>query len=162
MNDNGKFVVTLTAGVVMAIVAAVQLALFVTLRSSPTGILDFQGGSYHLWLAVSAATVGLIEAALMFFFFLRRDRNRWPKMPLTTRGRVLAQTNNKLMANPQTPVISDAVQWAQLNPWLLEGQADDRLPTLSNDAGGSPATIRSIVRRSHQLSYKEWSKARHD
>ena len=28
----------------------------------------------------------------------------------------------------QTPTEFDSVSWAQLNPWLVEGQADDRIP----------------------------------
>jgi hypothetical protein len=58
----------------------------------------------------------------------------------------------------------DPVRWALLNPWLLEGQPDDR--ALMNgsvkDSGGTPSVQRSFARRSHQAMFKKWSQARHD
>ena len=58
----------------------------------------------------------------------------------------------------------DSVAWARLNPWLLEGQADHRIPMNGSvkDSGGTPSVQRSIARRSHQLMFKKWSQARHD
>ena len=58
----------------------------------------------------------------------------------------------------------DSVGWARLNPWLLEGQADDRIPMngSAKDSGGTPSVQRSFARRSHQLMFKKWSQARHD
>jgi hypothetical protein len=58
----------------------------------------------------------------------------------------------------------DPVRWAQLNPWLSEGQADDRIPMNGSvkDSGGPPSVQRSFARRSHQAKFKTWSQARHD
>jgi hypothetical protein len=58
----------------------------------------------------------------------------------------------------------DPVRWAQLNPWLSEGQADDRTPMNGSvkDSGGPPSVQRSFARRSHQVMFKTWSRARHD
>lgn len=58
----------------------------------------------------------------------------------------------------------DPVRWAQLNPWLSEGQADDRIPMdgAVKDSGGPPSVQRSFARRSHQRMFKTWSQARHD
>ena len=58
----------------------------------------------------------------------------------------------------------DPVRWAQLNPWLSEGQADDRTPMNGSvkDSGGPPSVQRSFARRSHQAMFKTWSQARHD
>lgn len=58
----------------------------------------------------------------------------------------------------------DLARWAQLNPWLLEGQADDRTPMNGSvrDSGGPPSVQRSLARRSHQARFKKWSQARHD
>jgi len=58
----------------------------------------------------------------------------------------------------------DPVRWAQLNPWLSAGQADDRIPMNSSvkDNGGRPSAQRSFARRSHQSMFKKWSQARHD
>ena len=58
----------------------------------------------------------------------------------------------------------DPVRWAQLNPWLSGGQADDRIPMNGSvkDSGGAPAVQRSIARRRHQTMFKKWSQARND
>ena len=58
----------------------------------------------------------------------------------------------------------DSVRWAQLNPWLSEGQADDRTPMNGSvkHSGGTPSVQRSFARRSHQAMFKKWSQARHD
>ena len=58
----------------------------------------------------------------------------------------------------------DPIRWARLNPWLSEGQADDRTPmdgSVKNN-GGTPSVRRAFARRSHQAMFKEWSQARHD
>ena len=58
----------------------------------------------------------------------------------------------------------DLVRWTQLNPWLVEGQADDRTPMNGSvrDSGEAPSVQRSLARRSHQAMFKKWSQARHD
>ncbi len=58
----------------------------------------------------------------------------------------------------------DPIRWALLNPWLSEGQPDDRTPMNSSvkDSGGTPSVQRSFARRSHQAMFKKWSQARHD
>ncbi|HSE22163.1 MAG TPA: hypothetical protein VLB68_10910 [Pyrinomonadaceae bacterium] len=58
----------------------------------------------------------------------------------------------------------DPVRWAQLNPWLSEGQADDRTPMNGSvtDSGETPSGQRAFARRSHQMMFKKWSQARHD
>ena len=58
----------------------------------------------------------------------------------------------------------DPVRWALLNPWLSEGQPDDRLPVNGSvtDCHGPPSVRRAFARRSHQLMFKRWSQARHD
>ena len=57
----------------------------------------------------------------------------------------------------------DSARWAQLNPWLSEGQADDRTPMNGSvkHSGGTPSVQRSFARRSHQAMFKKWSQARH-
>lgn len=58
----------------------------------------------------------------------------------------------------------DSVRWAQLNPWLSGGQADDRTPMNGSvkDSGGAPSVQRALARRRHQAMFKKWSQARHD
>ena len=70
----------------------------------------------------------------------------------------------------QTPTNSlaqaafDPIAWLLANPWLAEGQADDRTPMNGAvaDSGGSASAQRAFARRSHQLMFKKWSQARHD
>ncbi|HEV8134244.1 MAG TPA: hypothetical protein VGP85_06195 [Pyrinomonadaceae bacterium] len=58
----------------------------------------------------------------------------------------------------------DAALWSLANPWLVEGQADDRPPMDGSvtNSGGTPASRRALARRCHQLNFKKWSQARHD
>jgi hypothetical protein len=58
----------------------------------------------------------------------------------------------------------DPIRWALLNPWLSEGQPDDRIPMNGSvkDSGGPPSVQRSFARRSHQAMFKKWSQARRD
>ena len=58
----------------------------------------------------------------------------------------------------------DPIRWARLNPWLSEGQADDRIPMNGSvkDSGGIPSVQRSFARRSHQAMFKKWSQSRRD
>lgn len=69
-------------------------------------------------------------------------------------------------ANGETssPVEFDPIRWAQLNPWLAEGQADDRTPMDGSvkDSSETPSVQRSFARRSHQAMFKKWSQERHD
>ena len=66
--------------------------------------------------------------------------------------------------NSLTQAQFDPIRWALLNPWLSEGQADDRIPMNGSvkDSGGPPSVQRSFARRSHQAMFKKWSQARHD
>gem|GEM_PF-3486837 len=63
-----------------------------------------------------------------------------------------------------TPQSFDVVAWEKLNPWLTEGQPDDRLPLIGSAANGhgSSSARRSTARRTHQMMFKKWSQARHD
>ena len=58
----------------------------------------------------------------------------------------------------------DSVGWTRLDQWLLEGQADDRIPMNGSvkESGGPPSAQRAFARRSHQAMFKKWSQARHD
>ena len=69
-----------------------------------------------------------------------------------------SETNSPLRAE------FDPVAWALLNPWLSEGQPDDRTPMNGSvkESGGTPSVQRSFARRSHQAMFKKWSQARRD
>ena len=58
----------------------------------------------------------------------------------------------------------DPVRWAQLNPWLSEGQADDRTPMNGSvkDSVGAPSVQRAGARKRHQVMFKKWSQGRRD
>lgn len=66
--------------------------------------------------------------------------------------------------NSPIPAEFDPIRWALLNPWLSEGQPDDRTPMDGSveDSGGTPSVQRSFARRAHQAMFKKWSQARHD
>jgi hypothetical protein len=63
-----------------------------------------------------------------------------------------------------TPAPFDPILWALRNPWLSEGQPDDRRPMNGSVAtnGGTASEHRAFARRSHQVAFKKWSEARHD
>lgn len=62
------------------------------------------------------------------------------------------------------PVAFDQRSWLLANPWLAEGQADDRTPMNGGVAkSGEPASgQRASNRLNHQAMFKKWSQARHD
>ena len=66
--------------------------------------------------------------------------------------------------NSPTQVEFDSARWAQLNPWLSEGQPDDRTPMNGSvkDSGGTPSVQRAFARKSHQAMFKKWSQARRE
>jgi hypothetical protein len=72
----------------------------------------------------------------------------------------------KLTGEINSPKLArfDPIRWAQLNPWLSEGQPDDRKPMNGSfkESGGIASVQRSRARRSHQAMFKKWSQARHD
>lgn len=53
-------------------VAVWQFYLFVTFRNE-TGVVDVQGGTFHLWLAIGLGLIACIVAFLFFSVFLRYD-----------------------------------------------------------------------------------------
>jgi hypothetical protein len=72
--------------------------------------------------------------------------------------------SDKPSINSQTHQPFDPTSWALANPWLSEGQADDRMPMNGSvkNADRTPPEQRAFARRSHQLMFKKWSQARHD
>ena len=156
-----KFVAALISLLAMAIVASRQLFLFTVFRS-PQGFLDLQGGRYHLWLAFSAGITACISGGLMFHFFLRHEKNKWSKVPLAPIRTLL----NAIRDNPPNNSVApaDAKRSVEPNPWLSEGQADDRRPMngFVAESAGTHSAQRAFARRSHQATFKKWSQARHD
>ena len=72
--------------------------------------------------------------------------------------------SDKTSANSLTSAPSDPERWAFANPWLTEGQADDRTPMNGSVAVSdrTPSAHRAFARRRHQLMFKKWSQARRD
>ena len=161
MSYTSKFVAAVIGLLVMAIVASRQLFLFTVFRDAQ-GLLDAQGGRYHLWLAGSASIAACTSAALMFHFFLRRQRIASSTVPLPLIGTLLTAGSGK-QSNLLRPTPLDAIRSSRLNPWLSEGQADDRTPINGTVAerSGSASAQREFARRSHQIMFKKWSQARH-
>lgn len=120
-----------------------------------------QAGHSGLWLT-GAVVIASITAGLMFYFFLRHEDKS-----STTDGFLrpaIASARDALTVTSTTPEPFDIKRWEKLNPWLIEGQADDRMPMLgaASDGNGSLSERRSTARRTHQLMFKKWSQTRHD
>jgi hypothetical protein len=158
MSDLAKFVMALIGLLAMAIVASRQLFLFAVFRN-PLGFLDSQAGRSHLWLSVGAGIAGCIAGGLMFHFFARHEKNKWSKVGMTPTGPLFTSIPNSPASAPFDPI-----RWALANPWLTEGQPDDRTPMDGSvtDSGQTPSGQRSFARRTHQLMFKKWSQERHD
>jgi hypothetical protein len=99
---------------------------------------------------------------MMFGFFQKQLRKRRsqataPSIPEPSPGL------NGNRARSTAPRF-DATKWLLANPWLAEGQADDRNPMNGavSATSGTPAEQRSFARRTHQKMFKKWSQARHD
>jgi hypothetical protein len=60
--------------IAVAAVAVWQFFLFVTFKSSH-GVVDVQGGTIHLWLAIGAALIACLAGFLVFSVFLRYDKS---------------------------------------------------------------------------------------
>jgi hypothetical protein len=58
----------------IAATAIWQFYLFVTFKNSQ-GVVDVQGGTLHLWLAIGAAVVACLAGIFVFSVFLRYDRD---------------------------------------------------------------------------------------
>lgn len=72
---SGKRVLTAVIGVLsIAALASWQFYEFVTFKNSE-GLVDVQGGSLHLWLAIVLALLACVGAFLCFSIFLSYDRN---------------------------------------------------------------------------------------
>ena len=70
--------------------------------------------------------------------------------------------SDKESTNSLTHAPFDPTRWALTNPWLSEGQADDRTPMNGSVAVSdqTPPGHRAFARRRHQLMFKKWSQSR--
>ncbi len=70
-----KSVVGSILGVVVLLAIAIwQFYLFVTFRNTQ-GILDDQGGTLHLWVAIALTVCAFIGGFVVFSLFVRHDRD---------------------------------------------------------------------------------------
>lgn len=69
-----NILIVTTAVAALAAIALWQFYVFVTFKNA-AGVVDIQGGSMHLWLAIGFALAACIGAFLGASFFLRYDRN---------------------------------------------------------------------------------------
>jgi membrane associated rhomboid family serine protease len=60
------------AVIVITAIAIWQFYQFVTFKNA-NGIVELQGGSIHLWLAIAMALFACISGFLVFSIFLRHD-----------------------------------------------------------------------------------------
>jgi hypothetical protein len=161
MSYTSKYVTAVVGLLVMAIVFSRQLFLYTGFRD-PQGLLDPSGGRYHLWLSLAAAVMASIAGALMVYFFSRRSTNELSQAPSALRGEVQPVASESATSN--APAASHSGEWVRVNPWLPEGQSNDRIPADGSvsDSRGTPAGRRTLARESHQLKFKRWSQARSD
>ena len=157
MSYMSKFVVALIVLLLMALVASRQLFLFAVIND-PAG-LSAAAERSHLWLAALAGITACTACLFMFYFFSRHENNKWSKVAMTPTGPLDLNELNSLARAP-----FNAARWAVANPWLAEGEPDDRTPMdgSARNIGGAPSEQRSFTRRTHQLMFKKWSQARHD
>jgi Kef-type K+ transport system membrane component KefB len=62
------------AVMLIAAIAIWQFYLFVTFTNAQ-GVVDVQGGTYHLWWATGAALIACLAGFFVFSAFLRYDRD---------------------------------------------------------------------------------------
>src|SRR6266516_4226564 len=79
---------------------------------------------------------------------------------------VLQPSSSSRLNNVLSPRVSSraAAHWTSTSDWQVEPQADDRIlmdGAVASNAG-SPSARRAFARRSHQINYKAWSRARRD
>jgi hypothetical protein len=162
MNYLTKFVAALVALLALAFIASRQVFLYVVTKD-PSGLSTVAGRS-HLWLAFGAGITACIAGSLMFYFFGRHATNKWSKVQLTPTGPLLTALGGNPFINAPALAPFDPERWAFANAWLVEGQADDRMPMDGSvtDSGETPSGQRAFSRRTHQLMFKKWSQARHD
>lgn len=156
-----KFVAALVAVLAMALIASRQLFLAVV-TSDPSGLSTL--GRSHLWLALGAAILAFLAGFLMFRFFGLHEKMKWSKVELTPPGPLLTALGGNAFINSPAKAPFDAKRWALANPWLAEGQSDDRRPMDGSvsDSGDTSSGQRAFARQTHQLRFKKWSQERHD
>lgn len=151
--------VSVVGFVVMTIAGSRLLYLFISRDSQGFSL----GGINGLWVSIGVTVISCIAGGLMFYSFLHHDRDM---LSQTVRDPIQPATQSLGIDLTQTATSKtfDLIAWEKLNPWLIEGQADDRMPMLGSAGvnNGSASVRRSTARRTHQRMFKEWSQARHD
>ena len=161
MSDMAKFVAALVGLLSMVFVVSWEVFLFDVTRDS-SGVSN--KGISHLWLALGAAITACIAGSLMFHFLSSHDKTKWSKVELTPTGPLLSDLGGYQSINSEAPVLFDAKRWALANPWLSEGQADDRMPIADSvtNSGQTASGQRAHTRLAQQLMFKRWSQTRHE
>ena len=102
MSNLSKFVAGLIGMVLMAIVASWELFMFVVMRD-PSG-LSTAGGRSHLWWAAIASTIACTAGSLMYYFFIRYEKQKWSKVEMTPTGPLLTPLGENPFINPPASV----------------------------------------------------------
>ena len=76
---------------VLGAVAAWQFYLFAVFKNAD-GVVDIQGGTVHLWLAIGAALVVCVAGFFLFSRFLRYDQGN--EIHITSPGRASNDTKD--------------------------------------------------------------------
>ena len=123
----------------------------------------FSEGNHGLWLTVGAMVIASIAGGLVFYFFLAHQDASSKTTGVPVRPGT-ASVRDVVNVKSTIPEPFDIKRWEKLNPWLIQGQADDRMPMrgAAGDGNGSLSARRSTARRTHQIMFKKWSQTRHD
>jgi hypothetical protein len=78
-----KILVAVIALAALAAIAAWQFYLFAVFKDAK-GVVDVQGGTIHLWLAIGIALVVCVGGFFLFSRFLRYDKRN--EMHITSQG----------------------------------------------------------------------------
>jgi hypothetical protein len=84
INQSQKRVLMLIGLGILAAIAAWQFYLFAVFRGAD-GIVDVQGGTIHLWVAIAVGLITCVGAFFLISSFRRYDGRN--EMHITTRGR---------------------------------------------------------------------------
>lgn len=109
--------------------------------------------------------ITLLESLAVTFWLVRPWLSR--HLLTATEESSLTRAGMPIVPSPNPRRVSlsnDRSHWAFVNSWQVASQADDRTPAVINSAplGSGPSARRAFARQNQQVSYKEWSRGRHD
>lgn len=107
---------------------------------------DSQGFSQaSWWLTGGAVLIACIGGGLMLYVSFVRTRISHINQPASPLSRPPRWARLELTVKSPTPGPFDITGWEQLNPFLIEGQADEKMP-MSYSAGDGNESLSAVNR----------------